>query len=199
MCIKSMALFLCFSSTSNINLNMDLPVLHKIPISLSFRHHASPSYRIAGLVNSLISISGNLLTYSNFPHSINVTNPHFIQAVTKVSHSPVALIMSPRYVNFLVISTYCIIHTNLSYLYSHLYSHLYYHLYSHLYSLPLLSCLRTHKVKLTIGHAILCNATTDKVAVKSLYPSSDLIQLSQSSRQDHQHMATHMTHGLPIQ
>ena len=47
--IKSIDLFLSLSCTSHIALTMDLSVLHKIPISLSFRHHASLSYCIAGL------------------------------------------------------------------------------------------------------------------------------------------------------
>ena len=44
---KSLALFLSLSCTPHIALIMDLSTLHKISISLSFRHHASIPYTIA--------------------------------------------------------------------------------------------------------------------------------------------------------
>ena len=48
--IKSVDIFLSFSCTPHIALTIDLSVLHKIPISLSFRHHTSLPCSIAGLV-----------------------------------------------------------------------------------------------------------------------------------------------------
>ena len=46
-----------------------------------------------------------LLSNSVSPHSINLTHPHFVLAVTAASHPPSTLILSSRYVNYLTVST----------------------------------------------------------------------------------------------
>ena len=47
---------------------------------------------------------GNLL-YSNLPHSLNITHPHLVLAVTAASHPPPVLNQSPRYVNSITVYT----------------------------------------------------------------------------------------------
>ena len=49
--MKSLHFLLSVSCTPHIALTMDLSVLRKIPISLSFKRHASLRYSIAGLVS----------------------------------------------------------------------------------------------------------------------------------------------------
>ena len=71
----------------------------------SFRHHTSLPCSITGLTCLLytapFSLRGNLLPYSNSPHSITLTHRHLVLAVTAASHPPPAITLSPRYVNYL--------------------------------------------------------------------------------------------------
>ena len=87
---------------------MDLSVLCKIFISLSFRHHSSIPYSIAGLTQLLETANFNLkgnFPYSNTMHSLNLTYPHLVLAVTAASHPPPAPTLSPRYVNSFYVFT----------------------------------------------------------------------------------------------
>ena len=92
---QSVDLFQSLSCTPHIALTMDLSILRKIPISLSY----------VTLINSPFSFRGNLLPCSNSSHSLDVTHPHLVLAVTAASHHPPALTLSPRYVNSLTVST----------------------------------------------------------------------------------------------
>ena len=113
--IKSVDIFLSLSCTTHIALTMDLPALHKIPISFSFRHCASLPYSIASLTYLLktahFGISRNNLPYSNSPHSLSLIHTYLVLVVTAASHPPPALTLSPRFVNSL---TVCISSHNLS-------------------------------------------------------------------------------------
>ena len=101
--------FLFLICTPNGALSMDLSIIRKIPISLSFRHHASLPYNIAGLTQlsqtAPFSLRANLLQYSNSPHSLNLIHQHLVLAVTAASHTPPTLILPTKYVNPLTVST----------------------------------------------------------------------------------------------
>ena len=45
------------------------------------------------------------MPYSNSPHSLSITHPHLVLAVTAASHPPTTITMSRRYVNSLTVFT----------------------------------------------------------------------------------------------
>ena len=57
------------------------------------------------LINNPFHPRGSLLQYSISLHSLKLTHPHLVLAVTAASHHPPALTLSPRYVNSLTVST----------------------------------------------------------------------------------------------
>ena len=91
----SSSLFLRSNSfTSHIARIIALPVLLKIAISFSLKHHASLPYNIADLTQLLKTFpfifNENLLPLSISLHSLNFIQPLLVLAVTAVSHPSVA-------------------------------------------------------------------------------------------------------------
>ena len=84
---------------------MDLSTFCEIPLSFSFRHHPSLLCRISRLTQLLyaapFSFRGNLLPYSNSPHSLSLNHQHL--AIMAASHP--ALTLSPSYVASQTVST----------------------------------------------------------------------------------------------